>query len=146
MPWGSVIITLPIHPLVGQAVVVEGMKRQAGRQYVQIRHPDGSKLGLPLDWTDRWPAQEMPELEGRRPLLAPDGLQRVALIVAAARQRVSQKLDSDREGTTLTRGGGEGPESRLEPAFAADPRAGSGCLGASGAQGPRRGSRRGGRS
>src|SRR5262249_36788237 len=52
-PWGSVIVTPPIHPLVGQEVVVEKLKRERDQLYVVIRHPSGSPRMLPLDWTDR---------------------------------------------------------------------------------------------
>ena len=56
MTWETVTITLPIHPLVGRELTVERLKRQSGRQYVMVEHPDGSRVGIPLDWTDRWPS------------------------------------------------------------------------------------------
>ena len=137
MPLGSVVVTLPIHPLAGQVVNVEGFKRQSGRQYVLVRHPDGSRVGLPLDWTDRWPRRLVGDVSGRQVLLDPAGLKRAALAVADWRSRASQKFDLVGDDMIPSGGGTDRPESRMDTALDGDSGAGSGCLGASGATGIR---------
>jgi hypothetical protein len=137
------VITLPIHPLAGQSVAVEGLKRQSGRQYVRVRHPDGSTVCIPIDWTDRWPARRVPEVDEQGALLDAQGLRQAALVVADWQSRVRQKVDTDREGTTLAAGGANRPRPGVGEALGGNPRAGSGNLGASGSTGARRVGHRG---
>jgi len=48
-----VVVTLPVHPLVGQSVAVhQRVRAQDGRLYVDIRHPDDRCMRLPVEWTD----------------------------------------------------------------------------------------------
>lgn len=137
VPWESVVITLPIHPLAGQCVPVDGLKKQSGRQYVLVRHPDGSKVGLPLDWTDRWPQRSVPGIDGRQPLLVAEGLQSVALAVEDLKDRIGQKFETHRNCMITSAGATERPRSRMDISIGGDSRTSSGCLGTSGASGIR---------
>jgi hypothetical protein len=44
---------MPIHPLVGQSVeVYRRVRARDGRMYVDVWHPDGRCIRLPVQWTD----------------------------------------------------------------------------------------------
>jgi hypothetical protein len=145
VPWESVVITLPVHPLAGQSVVVEGLKRQSGRQYVRVRHPDGSVLAVPVDWTDRWPQRCVPEVGTRRALLDPRRLQRAARVVADWQSRVGEKIDACNKGVTLAAGGADRRAPRMGATLGDDPGSSSGSMGAPGSTGARGIGHRGGK-
>ncbi|MFE8600322.1 hypothetical protein [Archangium violaceum] len=49
-----VTVTLPVHPLKGVKLpVVRFIRSQDGRRYVDVEHPPGQYMRLPLEWTDR---------------------------------------------------------------------------------------------
>ena len=46
-------MTLAVHPLAQQAVeVIRRLRGQDGRLYVDVLHPDGRAIRLPIDWTE----------------------------------------------------------------------------------------------
>ncbi len=139
------MITLPIHPLAGQTVAVDGLKRQGGRQYVRVRHPDGGVIAVPIDWTDRWPQGCVPEVGTRRALLDPKRLQRAAQMVADWRSRVGEKVDARDRGMTLAVGGSDWSAPAVGTALGDDPGSRSGSMGAPGSTGGRRIGHRGGK-
>ena len=48
------MVTLPVHPLVGQTLPVRcRVRSQDGRRYFDVEAPDGRCLRLPADWTDQ---------------------------------------------------------------------------------------------
>lgn len=138
------MITLPIHALAGHSVVVEGLKRQGGQQYVRVRHPDGGVLAVPVDWTDRRPQRCVPEVGTRRVLLDPRRLQRAALLVADWQSRVGEEVDGCNKGVTLAAGGADRPASRMGATLGDDPGSSSRGMGAPGSTGARRVGHRGG--
>lgn len=49
-----VLITFPVHPLRGMRLaVMRAVRSQGGQQYVDVQHPRGGFIRLPLEWTDR---------------------------------------------------------------------------------------------
>lgn len=56
---------MPIHPLCGQSLpVVQAYRDRSGHCFVHVKHPDGSVLRLPVEWTDRvgpWTAVQVEE-------------------------------------------------------------------------------------
>jgi hypothetical protein len=75
-----IIITLPIHPLVGAELVLVRVERWigAGRRFALVEHPEGGTLRLPLEWTDRGPRWVSPCVNGRPVRLAIGGLLKLA--------------------------------------------------------------------
>jgi hypothetical protein len=85
----SVTVTSPVHPLAGRVVaVVRWVRLRDGRRYVDVRHPEGSVLRLPLDLTDR--GNPYGAVTGAR--VSPSGLLRLASAIAASRAE-SRKFD-----------------------------------------------------
>jgi hypothetical protein len=68
-------ITLPIHPRVGEEVVV---RRSHGVGIVLIETQDGGHLMVPLEWTDLKPAALLVAVSGRTVRLAPEALRELA--------------------------------------------------------------------
>lgn len=141
VPWETVTITLPIHPLIGRELAVERLKRQGGRQYVMVEHPDGSRVGVPLDWTDRWPSARG-ESAAR---LDAQGLKQAGAAVADWRGRLCEKLDEGDRRMTLARGGSDGGVP-VASALKREASQGVGSLGALGSSSARRSRHRGGSS
>jgi hypothetical protein len=49
-----VSVTFPVHPLRGMSLaVVRIVRHHSGQQYVDVEHPKGGFIRLPLEWTDR---------------------------------------------------------------------------------------------
>jgi hypothetical protein len=141
VPWETVTITLPIHPLVGRELTVERLKRQSGRQYVMVEHPDGSRVGVPLDWTDRWPSTRG-ESAAR---LDAQGLEQASVAIADWKGRLCEKLDEGDRSMTLARGGSDG-RVPVASALRREASPGFGSLGALGSSSARRNRHRGGQS
>lgn len=95
LPLESVVITHPIHPMVGQSLPVVRHVRALGRSAVSVRFPDGHTATIPVDWTDLRPAAPPLQLQGRRPLLHPAALQQLRLRVDELMHKASSaaKLD-----------------------------------------------------
>ena len=68
-------ITLPIHPRVGEEVVV---RRSHGAGIVLIETQDGGHLMVPLEWTDLKPVALLVAVSGRTVRLAPEALRELA--------------------------------------------------------------------
>ena len=46
-------MTLPIHPLAGQDLPLQRhVRTQRGRRLVDVTHPEGWSIRLPVEWTD----------------------------------------------------------------------------------------------
>ena len=60
-------ITLPVHPLRGVPLVVirDGIRARDGRRYVEVEHPGGWALRVPVDWTDQVVGQIPGDCGGR---------------------------------------------------------------------------------
>jgi len=62
----TVVITFPLHPMVGRSVVVVKQTfRRRGRSCVTFDAPPGHMRTLPLEWTDREPRPRTPVVKGR---------------------------------------------------------------------------------
>ena len=49
----QVVVTLKVHPLVGQSIeVIRRVRAHDGRVYLDLLHPDGRAVRLPVEWTD----------------------------------------------------------------------------------------------
>jgi hypothetical protein len=60
-----VTVTLPIHPLRGASLrVLRSWGRPEREQFIEVEHPSGGSLRLPLRWTDR--GQPVPVSESAR--------------------------------------------------------------------------------
>jgi hypothetical protein len=80
-----VTVTLPIHPLKGVALpVARFIRSQDGRRYVDVEHPPGQYMRLPLEWTDRSPPLVPPSVGGREVRLSIPALLKLAQAVQAA--------------------------------------------------------------
>jgi hypothetical protein len=80
-----VTVTLPIHPLKGVALpVARFIRSQDGRRYVDVEHPPGQYMRLPLEWTDRSPPLVPPSVGGREVRLSVPALLELAQAVQAA--------------------------------------------------------------
>ena len=82
-------VTLPIHPLKGVALpVARFIRSQDGRRYVDVEHPPGRYMRLPLEWTDRSPPLVPPSIGGREVRLSVPALLKLAQVVQAALERI----------------------------------------------------------
>jgi hypothetical protein len=80
-----VTITLPVHPLKGvELPVARFLRSQDGRRYVDVEHPAGQYMRLPLEWTDRAPPLVPPSVEGRAARLCVPALLELASAVQVA--------------------------------------------------------------
>ena len=80
-----VTVTLPVHPLKGVKLpVVRFIRSQDGRRYVDVEHPPGQYMRLPLEWTDRSPPLVPPSVGGREVRLSVPALLKLAQAVQAA--------------------------------------------------------------
>jgi hypothetical protein len=80
-----VTITLPVHPLKGVALpVYRFIRSQDGRRYVDVEHPAGQYMRLPLEWTDRAPPLVPPSVDGRAACLSVPALLELASAVQVA--------------------------------------------------------------
>jgi hypothetical protein len=95
LPLESVVITHPIHPMVGQALPVVRHVRALGGSALVVRFPDGHAATVPVDWTDLRPAAPPLQLQGRHPLLHPVALQQLRVLVDELGRKASSaaKLD-----------------------------------------------------
>jgi hypothetical protein len=73
---GSLVVTHPFHPLVGQRLMVLFAKRRAGAVVFVCAHGDARSVTLPQEWTDRGP-----EPAGHR--LSAEGLSAARAVVDA---------------------------------------------------------------
>ena len=75
-----------MHPLVGvRLAVVRNVRSLDGRQrYVDVEHPRGWVIRLPVEWTDRGSPSPPPRLGDREIRVAPGDLLRVAAAVEVA--------------------------------------------------------------
>ncbi len=80
-----VTVTLPIHPLKGMELpVARFIRSQDGRRYVDVEHPPGQYMRLPLEWTDRSSPLVPPSVGGREVRLSVPALLKLAQAVQAA--------------------------------------------------------------
>ncbi|MFY0583894.1 DUF5953 family protein [Cystobacter fuscus] len=80
-----VTVTLPAHPLKGMELpVVRFIRSQEGRRYVDVEHPPGQYMRLPLEWTDRSPPFVPPSVGGREVRLSIPALLELASAVQVA--------------------------------------------------------------
>ena len=85
----QVTVTLPIHPLKGvELPVARFIRSQDGRRYVDVEHPAGRYMRLPLEWTDRSPPLVPPSVGGRDVRLSVPALLKLAQAVQAALERI----------------------------------------------------------
>ncbi len=82
-----VTITLAVHPLKGLVLPVRQWLRLKDEPYVDVLHPEGWTVRVPLSWTDRGPPTVVPEVDGQPVKLDLDGLSRLA-------RYVRRKLDT----------------------------------------------------
>jgi hypothetical protein len=117
-----VTITLPVHPLKGVALpVYRFIRSQDGRRYVDVEHPAGRYMRLPLEWTDRAPPFVPPSIDGRAARLSVAALLELASAVHVAlcgRQSSSDATLAD-GGSTLRHADVSIPEER--PALGSPP-------------------------
>lgn len=92
-----VTVTMPIHPLRGQALKLVELRRDhiAQRQMVIAELADGSHMVLPVDWTDRGKPWGNPQHGGVEVKLCGRGLLRMARAVETA---LAQKLAASTPG------------------------------------------------
>jgi hypothetical protein len=84
----GVTVTLPIHPLRGRRLIlVRTLRAQDGQQYVDVEHPEGWHLRLPVEWTDRAPPLVPPRVGGKQVHLTLAGLLKAAAAVEEALSR-----------------------------------------------------------
>ena len=139
-------VTLPVHPLVGaRLTVVRFVRHQDGRRYIDVEHPRGWTLRLPLDWTDRAASWAPPRISGCEVRLAVRGLVQLARAVDAA---LCRKLDHSVEVPTLpehregagsdvrasSAGGETADRQRVDHAVGGDSTRRTRCVGDSGSQ------------
>ena len=95
LPLESVVITHPVHPMVGQSLPVIRHVRALGGSALVVRFPDGHAAIIPVHWTDLRPAVPPLQLQGRLPLLHPVALQQVRALVDELMLKASSaaKLD-----------------------------------------------------
>lgn len=91
----SVVITHPIHPLVGQSLPVVRHLRALGGSAVIVEFPDGHTATIPVDWTELRPTAPPLQHQGRCPLLHPFALRQLRLHVDELMHKASSaaKLD-----------------------------------------------------
>lgn len=76
-------VTYPIHPLRGQQLqVVVHVRTHDGQRFVDVQHPLGGAIRLPVDWTDLGASLMPPVIEGREVKLAIEVLLELAAAVA----------------------------------------------------------------
>lgn len=64
------MITFPLHPMAGQAVVVaKRVFRKRGQSFVTFDAPPGHVRTLPLEWTNQQPRARTPVVGGRAVLV-----------------------------------------------------------------------------
>ncbi len=81
----EVTVTLPVHPLCGSRLsVVRRIRDSRGHRYIDVRHPQGHVVRLPVDFTDVVPVVQMPQRGGREPRASVAGLLALAAAVRAA--------------------------------------------------------------
>ena len=95
LPLESVVITHPVHPMVGQSLPVIRHVRALGGSALVVRFPDGHAAIIPVHWTDLRPAVPPLQLRGRLPLLHPVALQQMRALVDELMLKASSaaKLD-----------------------------------------------------
>ena len=94
-PLESVVITHPIHPLVGQSLPLLRSLQVLGRPTVLVRFPDGYAAKIPQDWTDLRPKVPPLQLQDRRPLLNPAALQQIRAQVDELMRKASSSAKLD---------------------------------------------------
>jgi hypothetical protein len=79
-------VTLPGHPLRGVKLLVIKPVRSQDRQrdYVDVQHPEGWHMRMPIEWTDRALPRAPPRIRGRDIPLSMVGLQKLASAVRVA--------------------------------------------------------------
>jgi hypothetical protein len=83
---------MAVHPLVGTSLLVlKWVRDQRGRRYVDLQHPGGFTMRVPIEWTDRSPPRALPQVEGRAVHLALGGLLQMANAVEVA---LGEKVDT----------------------------------------------------
>lgn len=93
-----VVITHPIHPLVGQSLPVERQVRGLGRTCLVVRLPVGCTVAVPIDWTDRRPWPTPLQARGRSVRLHPQALCELRALITDLCSRDSNKeVDSASE-------------------------------------------------
>jgi len=100
-----VVITHPIHPMVGLSLPVVRLVRALGRPSVVVRFPDGHTAAIPLDWTDRHPTLPPLQVKGRGALLHPGFLQEMRVLVDSlltAKTSSAAKLDGSAPSRTVS--------------------------------------------
>jgi hypothetical protein len=99
----KVTITNPIHPMVGQEVEIRSIARRDGLLEVQLTHPDGGAILVPV-----W-ATNLNDLSLKVNVKVPGALFRPDLLL-----RVAEKLDFLREsGVKMLESCGEASDVRL---------------------------------
>lgn len=72
-----------------QLPILAWVRRQDGRRYVEVEHPGGWNLWLPLEWTNLSIQTEVHCIHGQEVRLSPSGLFKLAAAIAVAK---SQKM------------------------------------------------------
>jgi hypothetical protein len=94
-----VIITLPIHPLVGRSLpFLREVRDREGRRSVVVEHPAGWALRVPVSWTDRSVSPTPPTVDGQVVRASSVGLRQLAGEVAI----LLRSLDAARAEDTIT--------------------------------------------
>jgi len=120
-----VTVTLPAHPLKGVKLpVIRFIRSQDGRRYVDVEHPPGQYMRLPVEWTDRSPPLVPPSVGGRAVHLSVPTLLELASAVQVALARTHGRAATSlaQSGPTLTHANVSTPE--LRPAVGGTARGG----------------------
>jgi hypothetical protein len=108
-----VTITLPTHPLRGvQLPVIRTARSQDGRRYIDVEHPPGWCMRLPIEWTDRSSPLVPPSIGGREVRLGISALLKLAdaVEVALRQEHALPPASGSAAGVRQTRGTGRAPD------------------------------------
>lgn len=81
----SVLITLPVHPLHGESLLLVREVQRTGGRYYEVEHPGGWRTLVPRSWTDRTVSASPPSSPiGRPSRVSVEGLGVLALAIETA--------------------------------------------------------------
>ena len=81
-------ITLAIHPFKDKELpMLRLIRRQEGRRYVEVEHPGGWCMQIPIQWTNLSIQVEPPVIEGQEVRLSANGLSKLAAAVQISKNQ-----------------------------------------------------------
>jgi hypothetical protein len=95
------MVTMPVHPLKGLQLELLRTRydHRVRRQMLLAQLPDGGRILLPLDWTDRGQPWVAPMVDGQEVKLCPRGLLALSRAVDAAQRKEVGPLSSPCSGS-----------------------------------------------